>query len=135
MLKLTWAELNAKPFIAAIMTLNSNSKLDNVTAYRVGRIVEVARKELSKAHAIEIAKATTLADKDEKGEIIYVDVPGGKRPQTSGENDKKLEAEMAEVFESHFAEVKVNKLDFNALNGLTGEQLIAISSICDNLPE
>lgn len=134
MLKLSWGEINEKPFISAIMTLNGNPKLDRATAYRIGRIGEVIRRELQKAHTIELEKATKYAEKDEKGEIVYEAVPGGQRPKVAQEKWATLDKEMQEVFSTHFAEIKVHKLDFNELSGLTGEQLIAIEKICDNLP-
>lgn len=144
MITLTWKKMNEKSFIQSILILNSlpigtgPEHLDRITAYRVGRILEVGRRELSKAHDLEITKAKELAELDDKGRMVMVDIPGGKagdkRPKVHPDNEVKLEEYMNKLFDDNVVEIKVHKLDFNNITGLNGEQLMAIQDICDNLP-
>lgn len=135
MISMTWTELNKQPFINAMLKLSNSDELDRVTAYRVGRIVDVARKALKTAHEKEMKLATELAELDGTGNVVFVETPMGKRPKVHKDNEGKFNEEMTKMFEENKVDIKVHKLDFNQLVGLSGEQLIAIESICDNIPE
>ncbi len=135
MLELKWADINKTGFIGAMMTLNNNNELDRITAYRVGRIVDVCRRELKKAHDKELVLATEFAELDASGKPVMVEVQGGKRPKVHADNSAKMDEAMDKLFEENTVQIKVHKLDFNALSGLTGEQIIAIEAIVENLPK
>lgn len=135
MLKLTAKKMNDRGFIGAIMTLNNDPKLDKQTAYRVGRIFDMGQRELAKIHETEMELRKELAEKDEKGEIVMLDMGHeGKRAKVAEDKLEEYEKRMDQILEKEI-NIKVHKLDFNMLQGLTGAQLVAIEEILDNVPD
>jgi hypothetical protein len=116
-LKLSWKQINDSAFCQAVIRLSSQTNLDNITAYRIGRIREAAIK------AMKIA-----ADAEQRMKLKHGIVEEGQK--LSDEAVKELDA----MFESTQVEIKVNTLDFNQLKGLTPPEILAISEICHNLP-
>lgn len=134
MLTLTAKKMNERGFIGAMLTLNSDPKLDRATAYRVGRIVDVGQRELAKIHEVELEMRTELAEKDEKGEIVMIDMGHeGKRAKVAEDKLGEYEKRIEKLLEKEIY-IRVHKLDFNMLQGLTGAQLVAIEDILDNVP-
>lgn len=120
MIKLSWKTLNTRDFISGVVKLAQNDNLETKTAYRVARIFQAAGKEMEKARALEneIKAKYTLPGTDQ-----FVD--GG---------EAKMTAEFAEMMEKTEAEIKVHKLDFHQLQGLSALQLTALEPIIDGLP-
>lgn len=135
MLTLTLKALNDKNFINAMLTLEVNPDLDSVTGYRVGRICEVARRELTKASEYEFKEASEFAERDADGKVVMTETPRGKMPKVADGNVESMKAKMDKLFEDTIITIKVHKLDFTKLKGLNGQQIVAIADVCDNLPE
>lgn len=114
MLKLTWKQLNNPGFAQAMVKLNQSTQLDAKTAYRVGRICQAAIKEM------------------EKSELCGKKL---KEKWPKKEDAEALKKAMEEAMEENFVEIKVHKLDFNLIRGLTGGEMIAIEHIMDNVPD
>lgn len=132
MLTLTWKQFQDPNFRQALITLNNNNRLDNKTAYRVGRICIVGQKEMEKLRDLENTIRAKYIDKDEKGSF-KVDEAGNDVYNTpDGQENHKKEFE---ALLDTKVEMKVHKLDFNQVNGLSGLQLTALEEILDNLPE
>jgi hypothetical protein len=115
-IKVTWKQINDPSFTQAIIRLSNNRDLDNVTAYKIGRIRDTAIREMKKA-----------ADTERALRAQHGVAEGDPVPE---EAVKELDA----AFENTSVEIKITTLDFNQLKGLTAVELMAIEPICHNLP-
>lgn len=131
MITLTWKEINDSKFAQAIMKLAQNDKLDRVTAYRVGRIHEVALRESEKMGDAEEKLRKKYMKLDDKGEEILNEAG---QPQFVDGGAKKLAEEFNKLTEQKEVHIKVHKLDFNQLVGVNALELNALTKLMDNVP-
>ncbi len=134
MLTFTWAELNREPLVKAMVKLNNCDKLDERTAYRIGRMVQLAGREMEKARQQEFDLAKKYAALNEAGEIIV----NNGMPQWKDEDaSKAFSKELEQLLHDTKVSFKVHKLDFHALHnaGLTGAEMVALEPIIEGLPE
>lgn len=132
MLKLTWEQMNEPTFVSAIVKLSQNRELEQKTAYRVGRIFAVARREMERLREVELKLRENYALRD-----------GDGKPQTTNEgefivapeNMEKYDADFKKAVSEKSVEIKVHKIDFAAIKGLSGQELVAIEEIVDGCPE
>lgn len=132
MLTVTWSQLNKPSVAGALMTLANSNKVDRTTAYRAARIVEKANREMEKAREYEEKLVAQYAKKDDKGQIIKNE---NGQAEMDEESQKKLNAEFEKYCAEQKVEIKVHKLDFTKLDGLTGTQLLALSDFVEGVPE
>lgn len=131
MITLTWKEINNSKFAQAVMKLAQVDKLDRVTAYRVGRIHEVALRESQKMADTEETLRQKYIKKDEKG-VEIKDEAGN--PQFIENGAKNLAKEFNELTEKKEVHIKVHKLDFNQITGLNALELNSLIPLMDNVP-
>lgn len=131
MITLTWKEINNAKFAQAVMKLASVDKLDRVTAYRVGRIHEVALRESQKMHDVEEKLREKYIKKDEKG-VQIKDEAGN--PQFVENGAKDLAAEFKKIEAEKEVSIKVHKLDFNQITGLNALEINSLLPLMENIP-
>lgn len=114
--------MNDPGFVQALVRLNTSHELDSETAYRVGRICQSAMKEMEKASVKEKAIIGKF-EKDAEGNF-----------KTTAD-EVKCGEELNKLFEKNMVEIKVNKLRFKGVKGLSGVEMVAIECILDGIPE
>lgn len=134
MLTLTWSKLNEPQFVNAVVKLANNRQLDNVTAYRVGRICTTADRAMKTCREKEMELKKKFFKVDDKGNFV-VDEATKQLVGLTEKAEEEYDAAFNSMMEANTVTVKVHKLDFSKLNGLTGLELTAIEEIVDSIPE
>lgn len=128
MLHLTWKCLRDENLQTALDKIRHSTKLDQVSAYRAGKVTQNIASQQDKAHDKNMELVKKWAKKDEKGELIHTMVPGsGVKFEFEDGQKEKYEEEMGKIAETQFV-VKSNKIDFTTLREcqLTPAEIIAL---------
>ena len=128
MLRLSLKTLADPKFMSAINALCNSREVDEKTAYRAGRIAVAGKREMEKlvTHEEAIrAKYTMTVTEGDKSRLEW------KEPGAA----EKANAEFADLLEGKEVDIKVHKLDFGSVKGLTGAEMIALEPVMDNIPE
>ena len=120
MLTLTWEQLNDGNFARALRRLADSHEVDKVTAYRAGRICDAA---------IRAMKALQRIEKTKKSEHGLLE--GVKNPEA----EKKYDEEMKKILANEKVQIKVHPLEYDKVNGLSGNELVALEKIFKVVPE
>lgn len=131
MLTLKLTDIANSSFSRAVSKLANNEKLPKEVAYRAGRLLAVTMSEQKKAQAV--AKEIYLKHQllDANGRPLLTD---GVPTYKEADGEEKANAEIDKWVEEKLVDVKVHKLDYNEIQGLSGAELVALTPVLENLP-
>ena len=113
-IKLTGKDVMNGLFPSMLKRLCDFDGFDVKTAYNISFISRKAEKFMSEMYQERAKLPVKYADKDEDGNIIFVEHNGMKVPSITGENEEKVQDEMNKLLDIDL-EIRKRKLDVNEL--------------------
>lgn len=125
MLYLKWENLKSRNLQSGLEKIRNSTKIEEIAAYRAGRVTEKIAQEQDKAHQLNIKLLKKWAKKDDRGHLVPV--PNSDDFEFSEGDKEKYVAELEPLAMTEFV-IKANAIDFSTIKGcgLTPGEIVTL---------